>query len=285
MKLIECPRDAMQGLESFIPTRIKAEYINLLLHVGFDTVDFGSFVSARAVPQMKDTAEVLEKLDLSSTKTKLLAIVANTRGAQEAVAHEKITYIGFPFSISETFQQRNTRSGIFESLGTVEKILNLCQKHNKKAVIYLSMAFGNPYGDEWNTKLVAYYAEELIERGCTIISLSDTVGVSTAKKINDIFPALHEAFPDVEFGAHLHSSPEKWYDKIDAAYSSGCTRFDSALKGFGGCPMAEDKLVGNIATENIIDYLHSNGIELKLNHDKLQESLEYSKKVFLSQPG
>lgn len=282
MKLIECPRDALQGLKDFIPTRIKAEYINLLLQVGFDTLDFGSFVSPVAVPQMKDTAEVVEKLDLSATKTKLLAIVANLRGAEEAVEYDKITYLGFPFSISETFQKRNTNSGIFQSLDIIEKILALCQKRNKKAVIYISMAFGNPYGDEWNPELVTYRTEELIERGCTIISLADTTGVSTAKKINEIFPGLTESFPDTEFGVHLHSTPDSWFEKIDAAYTCGCTRFDSALRGYGGCPMADDELVGNIATENLISYLQSNGVELKLNANKLQEALEYSNRIFLS---
>jgi hydroxymethylglutaryl-CoA lyase len=282
MKLIECPRDALQGLKNFIPARIKAEYINLLLQVGFDTLDFGSFVSPVAVPQMRDTAAVVEKLDMSATKTKLLAIVANLRGAEEAVEFDKITYLGFPFSISETFQKRNTNSGIFKSLDNIEKILALCQKRNKKAVIYISMAFGNPYRDDWNPELVAYRTEELIERGCTIISLADTIGVSTAKKINEIFPGLIESFPDAEFGIHLHSAPDDWFEKVDAAYRSGCRRFDSALKGYGGCPMANDELVGNIATENVISYLHSNGVELKLNRDKLQEALEYSNRIFLS---
>lgn len=282
MKLIECPRDAMQGLQDFIPTWVKAEYLNLLLNVGFDTLDFGSFVSPQAIPQMRDTAEVLEKLDLSSTKTKLLAIVANTRGAENAAEHDEITYIGFPFSISETFQHRNTNSGIFESLGTVDKILALCQKKNKKAVIYLSMAFGNPYGDEWSPEIVAYRTEELVERGCTILSLADTAGVSTEKKINEIIPDLITQFADVEFGVHLHSSPDTWYEKVDAAYSGGCNRFDSAIKGYGGCPMASDKLIGNIATENLIGYLQSRGIELKLNQEKFQEAMEYSNKIFLS---
>ena len=281
MKLIECPRDAMQGLQSFVPTRIKTEYLNLLLQVGFDTLDFGSFVSPQAVPQMKDTAEVLDKIDLS-TSTKLLAIVANTRGAEEAVQHEKITYIGFPFSVSETFQQRNTNSDISRSLDTVDRIMALCENRNKRAVIYISMAFGNPYGDEWNSDIVASRTEELVGRGCTIISLADTVGLSTAKKIQDLFPLLTQCFPETEFGIHLHSTPESWYAKVDAAYSGGCKRFDSALKGYGGCPMAADELVGNIATENLIRYLQKRGVELKLNNNKLMEALQYSSRIFSS---
>ncbi|HXH99984.1 MAG TPA: hydroxymethylglutaryl-CoA lyase [Sphingobacteriaceae bacterium] len=282
MKLIECPRDAMQGLQNFIPTSAKVQYLNLLLDVGFDTLDFGSFVSHRAIPQMKDTSEVLDKLDLSTTKTKLLAIAANMRGAEEAVVREKITYIGFPFSISETFQQRNTNSGIVESLDTVEKLQTLCEKNNKKAVIYISMAFGNPYGDEWNAEIVSQWITELAQKGCTIISLADTVGLSTSEKINNIVPVLIRQFPDIEFGVHLHSTAESWYEKVNGAYMSGCKRFDSALKGYGGCPMATDELVGNIATENIISYLQGKDVELTLDWDKWQEALEYSNRIFVA---
>lgn len=282
MKLIECPRDAMQGLQNFIPTSVKAEYLNLLLNVGFDTLDFGSFVSHRVIPQMKDTSKVLDKLDLSATKTRLLAIVANLRGAEEAVTYEKITCLGFPFSISETFQQRNTNAGILKSLDTVERIQALCQKNNKKTVVYISMAFGNPYGDEWNSGIAEHWAAELIKRGCTTLSLADTTGVSTPEKINYIFPALARRFPNIEFGVHLHSTANSWYEKVDAAYLSGCTRFDSALKGYGGCPMAQDELVGNIATENIINYLQAKGIELKLNWPEWQEALKYSNRIFFS---
>jgi len=280
MKLIECPRDAMQGLPDFVPTEIKAEYINLLLQVGFDTIDFGSFVSSKAIPQLRDTHEVLEKLDLSHTKSKLLAIVANLRGIEEAIKHEPITYLGFPFSISETFQQRNTNSSIVESLNTVEELLNLCDKSNKTAVVYLSMGFGNPYGDKWNTEIVAYWADELVKRGVKILSLSDTTGVSTPEKINTILPFLIKNFNQTEIGIHLHSTPETRVEKIEAAYAAGCKRFDSALKGFGGCPMAADDLTGNLATEDLIQFLSDRNVDLALNMDKWQEAILFSQKIF-----
>ncbi len=280
IKLIECPRDAMQGLHDFVPTHTKADYINILLQVGFDTLDFGSFVSPKAIPQLKDTAEVLAKLNLSSSTSKLLAIVANVRGVQDAVKHEQITYLGFPFSISETFQQRNTNSGISQSLKTVEEIMNLCSRHHKQAVVYLSMGFGNPYGDEWSHELVERRTEELINRGVKIISLSDTIGVSDPEKINYIFPHLVKRFPETEFGIHLHSNPSSWKEKIEAAYKSGCKRFDTALKGYGGCPMAADDLTGNIATENVIAYLNAQGENLNLNMDKWQEAMEFSNRIF-----
>ncbi|RZK20287.1 MAG: hydroxymethylglutaryl-CoA lyase, partial [Flavobacterium sp.] len=238
MKLIECPRDAMQGLHDFISTDLKAEYINLLLQVGFDTIDFGSFVSPKAIPQLRDTKEVLAKLDLSNTSTKLLAIVANLRGVEEAVKHKEINYLGFPFSISETFQQRNTNSSISQSLTTVEEMLNLCDQHQKTAVVYLSMGFGNPYGDEWNIEIVEKWADELVNRGVKILSLADTTGVSTPEKIKTILPVLIAKFKQTEIGIHLHSTPFTRLEKIEAAYEAGCKRFDSALKGFGGCPMA-----------------------------------------------
>lgn len=280
MKLIECPRDAMQGLHDFISTDLKAAYINLLLQVGFDTIDFGSFVSPKAIPQLRDTAEVLSQLDLSATKTKLLAIVANLRGVEEAIKHQTIDYLGFPFSISETFQQRNTNSSIIQSLNTVEEMLNLCEQSSKTAVVYLSMGFGNPYGDEWNIEIVEKWANELIKRGVKILSLADTTGVSTPEKIKTILPPLIKKYPQTEIGIHLHSTPFTRLEKIEAAYEAGCLRFDSALKGFGGCPMASDDLTGNMATEDLINYLQSKGKDLGLNMDKWQEAILFSSKVF-----
>ncbi|WAC39362.1 hydroxymethylglutaryl-CoA lyase [Pedobacter sp. SL55] len=279
IKLVECPRDAMQGLHDFVPTDLKIEYLNLLLKVGFDTLDFGSFVSPKAIPQMRDTEEVLAGLDLSGT-TKLLAIVANLKGVENAVKHPEITYLGFPFSISETFQQRNTNASIAQSLHTVEEILNLCEKHNKQVVVYLSMGFGNPYGDEWNTAIVSHWANELVKKGVKIISVADTVGVSTPDKIMEIFPPLVQAFPDIEFGLHLHSTPQQRLEKIEAALAAGCTRMDSALKGFGGCPMAADDLTGNISTENVISYLNSKGVQLNLDMEKWNEAMMFSGRVF-----
>jgi len=280
MKLIECPRDAMQGLHEFIPTNLKAAYINLLLRVGFDTIDFGSFVSPKAIPQLKDTTEVLAQLDINNTPTKLLAIVANLRGVEEAVKHQEIDYLGFPFSISETFQQRNTNSSISQSLTTVEEMLNLCDQRQKTAVVYLSMGFGNPYGDEWNMEIVEKWADELIKRGVKILSLADTTGVSTPEKIKTILPPLIEKYSNIEIGIHLHSTPFTRLEKIDAAYQAGCKRFDSALKGFGGCPMAADDLTGNMATEDLISYLQSKGEDLGLNIDKWNEAMLLSSMVF-----
>lgn len=281
MKLIECPRDAMQGLHDFVPTALKAAYINLLLQVGFDTIDFGSFVSPKAIPQLRDTKEVLANLDLSNTKSKLLAIVANLRGVEEAVSHPEIAYLGFPFSISETFQQRNTNSSIAQSLQTVEEMLNLCDQHHKTAVVYLSMGFGNPYGDEWNTEIVEQWAQELVNRGVKILSLSDTTGVSTPEKIETILPALVKKFNQTEIGLHLHSTPFTRLEKIEAAYKAGCNRFDSALKGYGGCPMAADDLTGNMATEDLINYLQSKGESLNLNMDKWNEAMLFSGQIFV----
>ncbi|SMC58849.1 hydroxymethylglutaryl-CoA lyase [Pedobacter nyackensis] len=285
VKLIECPRDAMQGIHDFIDTDLKAAYINLLLQVGFDTIDFGSFVSPKAIPQLRDTAEVLSKLDLSNTQSKLLAIVANLRGAEEAASHPQISYLGFPFSISETFQQRNTNSSIAQSLDTVKNLLEICDRTNKTAVIYLSMGFGNPYGDEWNTEIVERWADELVGHGAKILALSDTTGVSTPEKIKEIVPPLIKRFESpelgVEIGLHLHSTPYTRFEKIEAAYESGCRRYDSALKGFGGCPMAADDLTGNMATEDLISYLNSKDEPLGLNMEKWQEAVAYAAKVFL----
>ena len=280
VKMTECPRDAMQGLHDFVPTDIKAEYINLLLQVGFDTIDFGSFVSPKAIPQMRDTAEVLSKLDLSTTRSKLLAIIANYRGAEEAAGYEEITYLGFPFSISETFQLRNTNTTIAQAFDNVKRINELCVAKNKKLLIYLSMGFGNPYGDEWNNEIVQHWAQKMIDEGIGYIALSDTVGIATSEQITSLYPALTRLSGITEFGLHLHSTPDNWQEKIAAAYESGCSKFDVALKGYGGCPMAKDNLTGNIATENLIAYLLHQNIDLGLNLDKLSEAMDYSAKVF-----
>ncbi|WP_131538105.1 hydroxymethylglutaryl-CoA lyase [Pedobacter nototheniae] len=279
-KLIECPRDAMQGLHNFIPTELKSKYLNLLLEVGFNTLDFGSFVSPKAIPQLADTKEVLANLNLSYTTTKLLAIVANLRGVEEAVMHEQINYLGFPFSISETFQQRNTNSSIAQSLNTVEEMISLCDKNNKTAVVYLSMGFGNPYGDDWNYEIIEKWADALINKGVQILSLADTVGVSTPEKIEDILPKLISKFENIEIGIHLHSTPTERFEKIEAAYNSGVKRIDSALKGFGGCPMAADDLTGNIATEDVISFLNSKGENLNLNMAKWNEAMALSSQIF-----
>lgn len=280
VKLIECPRDAMQGLHEFIPTDLKAKYINLLLQVGFDTIDFGSFVSPKAIPQLRDTKEVLAQLELGNTQTKLLAIVANLRGVEQAMALPEINYVGFPFSISETFQQRNTNSGIAESLDTVTQMLELCDKNQKTAVVYLSMGFGNPYGDEYNNEIVDQWATALVERGTTILSLSDTTGVSTPSKIRELLPMLNNRFESVEIGLHLHSTPETRMEKIEAAYLSGCKRFDSALKGYGGCPMAKDDLTGNLATEDLLYFLELQGEPLSINKEIWESALSLSAQVF-----
>ncbi|MES2062598.1 MAG: hydroxymethylglutaryl-CoA lyase [Bacteroidota bacterium] len=280
IRITECPRDAMQGLHDFVPTDVKAAYINLLLQVGFDTVDFGSFVSPKAIPQMRDTAEVLSKLDLSNTQSKLLAIIANYRGAEDAVSHSEITYLGYPFSISETFQLRNTNTTIEQAFDNVKRINELCVAKNKQLLIYLSMGFGNPYGDEWNNEIVQHWAQKMIDEGIGHIALSDTVGVATPEQITSLYPALTSLSAITEFGVHLHSTPDTWLEKIAAAYESGCKKFDAALKGYGGCPMAADDLTGNIATENLIAYLLHQNIDLGLNLDKLSEAMDYSGKVF-----
>ncbi|WP_281239048.1 hydroxymethylglutaryl-CoA lyase [Flavobacterium praedii] len=254
IKIIECPRDAMQGIKAFIPTERKVTYIQSLLRVGFDTIDFGSFVSAKAIPQMQDTAAVLEQLDLSKTRSKLLAIIANLQGATLASQHKAIQYLGFPFSISENFQMRNTHKTIAESLVTLDEILNLADKTNKEVVAYLSMGFGNPYGDPWNVEIVAQWTEKLAAMGVKILSLSDTVGSSSPEVIEYLFSNLIPQYSQIEFGAHLHTTPDKWLEKIDAAYKGGCRRFDGAIQGFGGCPMATDNLTGNMPTEKLLSY-------------------------------
>ncbi len=280
MKIIECPRDAMQGIKDIIPTEVKSKYINSLLNIGFDTIDFGSFVSPKAIPQMHDTAEVLKQLDLSTSKSKLLAIIANSRGAQDACSFDEIRYLGFPFSISETFQQRNTNSSIAESLVRVEEIQNLCVQHKKELVVYISMAFGNPYGDEWNSDIVINWTKKLSDLGVKIIALSDTIGVSNRENISYLFSNIIPEFKNVEIGAHLHSTKEKAQEKIDAAYKSGCQRFDVAIHGFGGCPMAKDDLTGNLATENLEQYFNINKIDLNLNTDLLYKAYTGSWDVF-----
>ena len=277
MKIIECPRDAMQGISAFIPTDIKAAYINQLLKVGFDTIDFGSFVSPKAIPQLKDTAEVLAKLDLENTSSKLLAIIANTRGAVDACNFEEINYLGFPLSVSEQFQQRNTKKSIAQALSTVEDIQNLSVKNNKELVVYLSMAFGNPYGENYHPDIVAELTEKLHQLEIGIVALSDTIGVSNPTNIAPLFSRLIQEYPTIEFGAHFHTTPDKWEEKVESAYHNGCRRFDAALKGYGGCPMAKDDLVGNMPTEKLITYFTE---DLGLNPLEMEKSLSLSSTVF-----
>jgi len=279
VKIIECPRDAMQGIETFIPTVTKVGYINQLLKVGFDTIDFGSFVSPKVIPQMKDTKEVLAQLDLSSTTTKLLAIVANVRGAEEASRHQEINYLGFPFSISETFQQRNTNKSISEAMDNLKEIKNLSLRSNKVLVTYISMGFGNPYGDPYNETVVQEFIGSLNEIGVTIISLADTIGVSNVDNIKRLFSNAIASFPHIEFGAHLHSNPNSAYEKIGAAIQAGCTRFDGALKGFGGCPMAKDDLVGNIPTETIIKCLSDFNFSTTINQGQFDKAYGMTSQV------
>ena len=277
MKLIECPRDAMQGIVDFIPTKLKIKYINQLLKVGFDTIDFGSFVSHRLVPQLKDTSEVLSSLDLSQTKSKLLSIVANVKGAYEACLHNEIDYVGFPLSVSEEFQKRNTNKSIADALISIEKIQNLCINNSKEMVVYLSMAFGNPYGENYHPDMIASLTQKLSKLNIHTVALSDTIGVSNNKNIAQLFAILNNDFSDIEFGAHFHSKENEWREKIESAYINGCMRFDAALNGFGGCPMAKDDLVGNIATENLATYFKD---EIEINLEEFAKSLELASKVF-----
>jgi len=280
LKLVECPRDAMQGIETFIETEKKAAYINQLLKCNFDTMDFGSFVSPKAIPQMRDTAELLELLDLGISNTSLLAIVANKRGAEDALQFGEIEYLGYPFSISETFQKRNTNSTMEESLQVVESVQRLCIKNKRKLVVYLSMAFGNPYGDAWNPDVAISWTSELTRRGVSIIALSDTIGVSTPANITELFTNLIPAFPKVTFGAHLHTTPDTWKEKIDAAWNAGCRRFDAAVKGYGGCPMAEDKLTGNMPTENLLAYFEEQKIETGVKMNEFAKAMLLADKTF-----
>ena len=279
-KIVECPRDAMQGMQSFIPTAEKVKYLQFLLQVGFHSLDFGSFVSHRAVPQMRDTAKVLDQLDLSDTKTKLLAIVANLRGAETALCFEQIEYIGFPFSISENFQMRNTHKTISESLHTLEQIKELTDKCNKTLVVYLSMGFGNPYGDPWSIDVVSKWVERLAQMEIEIISLSDTVGQAASEDISFLYSGLISAFSSIEFGAHLHTHPNKGYEKLKAAFDSGCRRFDGAIYGFGGCPMASDALVGNMPTEKVITFLNERGIDTGLCMTSFESAMNKTKELF-----
>lgn len=280
MKIIECPRDAMQGLTEFIPTERKIVYINQLLEVGFDTIDFGSFVSPKAIPQMRDTGEVLQTLNWRTSKSKLLAIVANTRGAETACEQEGVHYLGFPLSISETFQQRNTNKSITEALNTVSEIQDLCAQSNKVLVCYISMGFGNPYNDPYDVKVVEQFVDILNTLGVQVISLADTIGVSTPENITYLFTRLTARFPSLELGVHLHSTPQSALEKIQAAYKAGCKRFDGAIKGFGGCPMAKDDLVGNLATETILGYLSSQNALPAINDEAFQKSLALADEIF-----
>lgn len=280
VKIIECPRDAMQGIKMFIPTEKKVQYMQSLLRVGFDTLDFGSFVSPKAIPQMQDTAEVLAQLDLSETKTKLLAIIANTRGAELASVHKEIQYLGFPFSISENFQMRNTHKTIAESIVTLQEILEIANKTSKEVVAYLSMGFGNPYGDPWNVDIVGEWTEKLAAMGVTILSLSDTIGTSTPEDITYLFSNLIPKYPNIEFGAHLHSTPDTWFEKTNAAYQAGCRRFDGAIKGFGGCPMAKDDLTGNMPTEKMLSYFTANKVETNIRMTSFEAAYNEALKIF-----
>ena len=280
IKIIECPRDAMQGIKPFIPTERKVAYIQALLRVGFDSIDFGSFVSPKAIPQMQDTTEVLAQLDLSQTRSKLLAIIANTQGATLASVHPEIQYLGFPFSISENFQMRNTHKTIAESLITLQEILEIAYKSNKEVVAYLSMGFGNPYGDPWNTEIVGEWTEKLSNMGVKILSLSDTVGSSTPDVIEYLFSNLIPKYPEIEFGAHLHTTPDKWFEKIDAAYKAGCRRYDGAIQGFGGCPMATDDLTGNMPTEKLLSYFTSKKENTNLSPMSFESAYNEASKLF-----
>ena len=282
VKLIECPRDAMQGIKTGIPTELKVAYLQALLSCGFDTLDFGSFVSPRAIPQMADTAAVLTGLDLSETKTKLLAIVANLRGAEAALDYEAIEFIGYPFSISENFQMRNTHKTIDESMIVLSDILSLADHYGVKVVTYLSMGFGNPYGDPWSPEIVAQWTETLAGMGCKIISLSDTVGAASPEVISELFNGVIPQFPEVEFGAHLHTAPHSWREKVHAAYAAGCRRFDGAIQGFGGCPMAKDELTGNMPTEKLLSYCAEQKIEHGVHMARFESAFNKASDIFLN---
>ncbi|AEE20814.1 hydroxymethylglutaryl-CoA lyase [Dokdonia sp. 4H-3-7-5] len=280
VKIIECPRDAMQGIKDWIPTESKVQYIQSLLRCGFDTIDVGSFVSPKAIPQMQDSAEVLHSLDLSKTDSKLLSIVANLRGAQDAVQHEMVDYLGYPFSISENFQMRNTHKTIAQSVDLLKDIIELASSKDKELVVYISMGFGNPYGDPWNVDIVGEWAEKLSSMGVKILSLSDTVGTSDAETIDYLFSNLIKRYPEVEFGAHLHTTPTTWHEKVDAAYKAGCRRFDGAIQGFGGCPMAADDLTGNMPTEKLVSYFASVKANDNVNAMSFESSYNEALKIF-----
>ncbi len=282
IKIIECPRDAMQGIKTFIPTENKVRYIQSLLNCGFDTIDFGSFVSPRAIPQMVDTAEVLKQLDLSKTSSKLLAIVANVRGARDATKHGSINYLGYPFSISENFQMRNTHKTIAQSVETLKEILAIADANGKEVVTYISMGFGNPYGDPWSVDVVAEWTDKLAGMGVKILSLSDTVGSSTPEVIDYLYSNLIPKFPEIEFGAHLHTTPSKWHEKVDAAFRAGCRRFDGAVQGFGGCPMAKDELTGNMPTEKMLSYFTSAKVDTNVNWMAFEAAFNKASDLFSS---
>jgi hydroxymethylglutaryl-CoA lyase len=281
LQLVECPRDAMQGWKNFIPTEKKIKYINTLLQVGFHTIDFGSFVSPKAIPQMADTKEVLGGLVMEATTTKLLAIVANVRGAEEAVAFKKIDYLGFPFSISPTFQKRNTNSTLEESFMRVQEIQKLCVEHKKQLVVYLSMGFGNPYGDEYTEDILVRWADEMVKMEINIISLADTIGKATPEQISFVLKTLIPKYPDATIGVHLHSTEYNWRAKLEAAVNAGCNRIDGAINGIGGCPMAQDELVGNMKTENIIALLEEKGLMDGFNKEALNKSIELAADIFI----
>jgi len=280
VKIIECPRDAMQGIKEFISTEKKLRYIQFLLSVGFDTIDFGSFVSPKAIPQMRDTAEIITKLDITHSKTKLLAIVANVRGALDASIHDKITYLGYPFAISEMFQMRNTGQTITQSVETLKEILEIAKRTNKEVVAYLSMGFGNPYGDPWSEEIVEEWTEKLVNMGVKILSLSDTVGTADPEVIHSLFSRLIPKYPQIEFGAHLHTHPTEWHEKVDAAYKGGCRRFDGAIKGFGGCPMARDHVTGNMPTEKLVSYFTHQKVKTDINVLRFESAYNEALGVF-----
>lgn len=280
IKLVECPRDAMQGIKDFIPTDLKAAYINALLKVGYDTIDFGSFVSPKAIPQLADTSKVLSKLDLENTDSKLLVIIANERGAKDAAKHKEISYLGYPFSVSETFQRRNTNASITQSVERIKRIQEICVANDKELVCYLSMGFGNPYGDPYSPEIVEEWVEKLSAFGIKIFSLSDTIGVAKPDTIGYLFSKLIPRFPHLEFGAHLHTAPHNWKEKIDIAFESGCKRFDTAIFGYGGCPMAKDDLIGNFPTEHFVNYFGIKTIGKQFNIYAFEEALRIAKRVF-----
>ena len=280
VKVVECPRDAMQGIKTWIPTNEKINYVQSLLNVGFDVLDVGSFVSPRSIPQMKDSREVLESIDLKSTNSKLLYIVANLRGANEACQYSQIDFLGFPFSISENFQMRNTNKTINDSIDVLKGIISISEKKNKKVVVYLSMGFGNPYGDEWNYEVLEKWISKINSLGVKTISISDTIGVSTPTKIDKVFKNSIKQFPSIEFGAHFHTKPSNWFEKIDSAYKAGCRRFDTAIQGFGGCPMAGDELTGNFPTEKLINYLNQKKEPINVNLLNFETSYNEATKIF-----
>lgn len=280
IKIVECPRDAMQGIKQWIPSEIKLDYLQSVLSVGFDVVDFGSFVSKRAIPQMSDSAYIIDQLDLSNTTSKLLAIVANERGALEACSHSSLSFLGFPFSISEIFQMRNTNKSINESFEELKRIKKIADKNNKKLVVYLSMGFGNPYGEPWNYEIVEKWIDKLSDLKIQVISLSDTIGTAVPDDIFNIFSNIIPRYTQVEFGAHFHTRPDDWFKKIDSAYRAGCKRFDGAIQGFGGCPMAKDELTGNLPTEKLISYFNSINKKPNINSLNFESCYNHALRLF-----